>query len=70
VVGAFGLHAYGVTRATLGLDLVTGEAAQPATVRFLESLGYETLHRSTGYSSHVHALPSLGRVDVRRRRNA
>ena len=31
---------------------------------FLESLGYETLHRSEGYSNHLHALPDLGRVDV------
>jgi hypothetical protein len=64
VVGAFGLHAYGLTRATLDLDLVTDEALQPATVLFLESLGYETLYRSAGYSSHVHALPALGRVDL------
>jgi hypothetical protein len=64
VIGAFGLHAYGISRATLDLDLVTEAAAQPATVAFLESLGYETLHRSAGYSNHVHAMPALGRVDL------
>jgi hypothetical protein len=64
VIGAFGLHAYGLTRATLDLDLVTEAAAQPAVVAFLESLGYETLYRSAGYSNHVHAMPALGRVDV------
>jgi hypothetical protein len=63
-VGAFGLHAYGLTRATLDLDLATESEAQPALVPFLESLGYETLHRSPGYSNHVHPLPDLGRVDV------
>jgi hypothetical protein len=63
VVGAFGLHAYGLTRATLDLDLATESAAQPKLVAFLESLGYETLYRSAGYSNHVHALPDLGRLD-------
>jgi hypothetical protein len=63
VVGAFGLHAYGLTRATLDLDLATESAAQPKLVAFLESLGYETLYRSAGYSNHVHALPELGRLD-------
>jgi hypothetical protein len=32
-------------------------------VAFLESVGYETLHRSAGYSNHVHPLADLGRVD-------
>jgi hypothetical protein len=62
-IGAFGLHAYGLARATLDLDLATESAAQPTLVAFLESLGYETLYRSAGYSNHVHALPDLGRVD-------
>jgi hypothetical protein len=63
VVGAFGLHAYGLTRATMDLDLVTESAAQPTLVPFLESLGYETLHRSAGYSNHAHPMADLGRVD-------
>ena len=62
-IGAFGLHAYGLSRATLDLDLATEEAAQPQLVAFLESLGYETLHRSPGYSNHLHPQPDLGRVD-------
>ena len=62
-VGAFGLHAYGLTRATLDFDLATESAAQPKLVAFLESLGYETLYRSAGYSNHVHVLPDLGRLD-------
>ena len=36
---------------------------QERVVRFLESLGYETLYRSKGFSNHVHPLASLGRVD-------
>jgi len=64
VIGAFGLHAYGLSRATLDLDLVTEAAAQPAAVALLESLGYETLYRSPGYSNHVHVVPAHGRVDL------
>ncbi len=64
VVGAFGLHAYGLTRATADLDLVTETIAQSRVVGFLGGLGYETLHRSEGYSTHVHPLATLGRVDL------
>ena len=62
-IGAFGLHAYDLAQATLDLDLATESAAQPKLVAFLESLGYETLYRSAGYSNHVHALADLGRLD-------
>jgi len=63
VVGAFGLHAFGITRATQDLDFVTDAAARPKVLAFLESLGYETLHASEGYSNHLHGDPALGRVD-------
>ncbi len=63
VIGAFGLHAYGLSRATSDIDFVTDIAAQPGLVRFIESLGYETLHLSAGYSNHLHADPALGRLD-------
>jgi hypothetical protein len=64
VVGAFGLQAHGLARATLDLDLAVPAEAQPRIVEFLESLGYETLHRSPGYSNHLHPLADLGRVDL------
>jgi hypothetical protein len=64
VVGAFALHAYGLSRATSDLDLVTDAAAQPKLLPFLAALGYETLHASRGYSNHLHADPDLGRLDV------
>lgn len=64
VIGAFGLHAYGLSRATFDLDFVTDSGAQRKLVAFLESLGYETLHRSAGYSNHVHSDHSWGRVDI------
>ena len=64
MVGAFGLHAYGLARATSDLEFVTEAEAQAKVITFLESLGYETLHSSTGYSNHLHLDPSMGRVDL------
>lgn len=64
VVGAFGLQAYGLGRATMDVDLVAEAEAQRRVLAFLESLGYETLHVSTGYSNHVHPTPAMGRVDL------
>ena len=64
LVGALALAAYGVARATRDLDLLTLRSVQPELVSFLESLGYETLHVSSGYSNHLHADAGRGRVDV------
>jgi hypothetical protein len=33
-------------------------------IAFLEQRGFETLHRSDGYSNHLHADAALGRLDV------
>lgn len=63
VAGGFGLHAYGMSRATYDLDFVVEAEAQEKLVRFMESMGYETWHRSEGYSNHLHSSPELGRVD-------
>jgi hypothetical protein len=63
VVGAFAMHAYGMTRATADLDLAVDTAAQPALLPHLEALGYQTLHASAGYSTHIHPLGRLGRLD-------
>ncbi len=63
VIGAFGLHAYGLTRATSDLDFVVELPAQAKLVSFLDSMGYETLHLSEGYSNHLHADSALGRLD-------
>lgn len=64
VIGGLALHAYGISRLTHDLDLITVAEAQDGTVRFLESLGYQTLHRSQGFSNHQHSEPGRGRVDV------
>ncbi|MBZ5640152.1 MAG: hypothetical protein LAO51_15505 [Acidobacteriia bacterium] len=63
LAGAFALHAYGLSRATFDLDFVTESAVRERLVAFLESLGYETLHASKGYSNHLHPDPAMGRVD-------
>ncbi len=54
-MGALGLHAYGHDRATFDLNLATESTAQQPLVAFLEGLGYETVHVSSGYSNHAHA---------------
>lgn len=63
LIGAFALHAYGYVRATADLDVLVRSEAQKALISFLESLGYETLAVSQGFSNHVHPLEGLGRVD-------
>ncbi len=63
LIGAFALQAYGYVRATQDIDFAVMGKGQERVVRFLESLGYETLYRSKGFSNHVHPLASLGRVD-------
>jgi Nucleotidyl transferase AbiEii toxin, Type IV TA system len=64
LIGAFALHAYGYVRATGDIDFVVRGKDQERIVRFLESLGYETLHRSKGFSNHLHPLSTLGRIDL------
>jgi hypothetical protein len=48
---------------TLDLDMATEFAVQDELVEFMESRGFETLHRSTGYSNHRHSDAARGRVD-------
>jgi hypothetical protein len=63
VIGGVALAIYGVTRTTQDLDLIVDLAGQNDLIGFLESLGYKTLHRSHGYSTHLHADPDRGRLD-------
>jgi len=64
LVGGVGLAALGIARTTLDLDLVVEADVQGELVGWLEREGYETLHRSAGYSNHLHTDPRRGRVDV------
>jgi len=63
LVGAFALKAYGYLRATQDVDFLVRGAHQSRIIAYLESLGYETIYRSAGYSNHAHPLVNLGRID-------
>jgi hypothetical protein len=63
LIGAFALQTYGYVRATQDIDFILRKKDQARTTAYLESLGYETLYRSSGYSNHVHSLRELGRID-------
>jgi len=63
LVGAFALKAYGYLRATEDIDFLVRGTYQSRIIGYLESLGYETIYRSPGYSNHVHSLAKLGRID-------
>jgi len=64
VIGGISMTAYGMIRTTLDVDLVTTGEAQGEFIEYLESEGYETIHRSDGYSNHTHPNPDMGQVDV------
>lgn len=63
MIGPFALQAYGYVRATADLDLVAGSKSREEIVSCLESLGYETMAVSKGFSNHMGPLGRLGRVD-------
>lgn len=63
VIGGLALQAWGYTRFTRGVDFVVERAARDRVIAFVESLGYETLHVSEGYSNHLHSDAAMGRVD-------
>jgi hypothetical protein len=63
VIGGLALQAWGHTRFTRDIDFVVDVAARDRLIPFVQSLGYETLHASAGYSNHLHHDPRLGRVD-------
>lgn len=63
LAGGVALAAYGHPRLTLDLDIVTEVEAQDAMVAAMESAGYVTLYRSSGFSNHRHPDRDWGRVD-------
>lgn len=63
VIGGVGMAALGLMRTTLDLDFVVEREVQDRLVSWMESVGYDTLHRSRGFSNHLHEDPELGRVD-------
>ena len=63
LIGAFALHAYGYTRATTDVDFITRTVYQARIKEYLESLGFETLSCSEGYSNHLHPIGNI-RIDL------
>ena len=63
LIGGLAMQAWGSSRFTSDIDMVVERSGRDALIRFAESLGYETLHVSDGYSNHLHRLESGGRID-------
>lgn len=63
VIGGVAIAMYGFPRTTLDLDLIVESEVQEDLILWLESLGYQTLHRSSGYSNHAHLETSRGELD-------
>ena len=64
VIGGVAITAWGRVRATKDLDFAIDGEDQSRVVAFAESIGYETLYVSEGFSNHAHPDPEFGRVDV------
>jgi hypothetical protein len=64
VIGGLAMAVHGSPRTTLDVDIVAEGDLQEPLIDYLESLGFTTLHRSSGYSNHLHEDPDLGRIDV------
>ncbi|WP_168720121.1 nucleotidyl transferase AbiEii/AbiGii toxin family protein [Thermosulfurimonas marina] len=62
LAGAFALQAYGLSRATADLDLLSGKAFRPRVTSFFEGLGFEEHSQAPGFSAYLHPLG--GRVDL------
>ncbi|MDL1961858.1 MAG: nucleotidyltransferase family protein [Deltaproteobacteria bacterium] len=63
LIGAFALKAYGYVRATQDVDFIVRQKNQKKIIANLESLGFETIYSSKGYSNHIHHLSDLCRID-------
>ncbi len=62
--GGLAMAAWGRGRPTFDVDLATDGAAQDDIIDMLQRRGYETLHRSAGFSNHRHHDPRWGHVDL------
>ena len=63
VAGGLAVQAHGFSRLTKDLDIVTESGAQAGLVAYMESLGYETVYVSAGFSNHAHDDARMGGVD-------
>lgn len=62
VVGGVAIAAHGVSRGTQDLDFAVASADGDSAVETLESLGYETVRRTAGFSNHLRGRTE--RVDL------
>lgn len=69
VVGGLAMQAWGASRFTKDADVAVDNAHRDKIVAFAESMGYETLAIFDGYSNHLNADASLGRLDFMYLRN-
>ena len=63
VIGAFSLRAFGYTRATRDIDLITRTEHQEKIIAYLTSLGFETIQRTTAFTNHIHPVENT-RIDI------
>ncbi len=63
LIGAYALHAYGYTRATKDVDFIVAAKHQSQIVAYLGSLGFDAIHRTDGFSNHVHPIDAT-RIDM------
>jgi hypothetical protein len=63
LIGGFALQAYGLSRNTDDIDFVLRSRDASGTIKFLESIGYQTLNRTEAFSNHEHPLSGFSRVD-------
>lgn len=62
IAGGLALGAYGAARSTFDVDVIVPRDHQDQLISFLESEAFETLHKSRGFSNHLHR--ERGRIDV------
>ena len=63
LIGGLAMQAWGRSRLTKDIDFAVDSSVRARLIAFAESLGYETLYVSDGYSNHVHTDEQWGRVD-------
>ncbi len=61
LVGGLALAVHGIGRPTADVDVAIAAESQDAFIAALEAAGFDTVHRSSGYSNHVRGHD---RVDV------
>lgn len=64
IAGGLAIHAWGRSRTTQDIDFAVDGSQQQRVITFAESIGYETLYVSNGYSNHEHPREAFGRVDL------